>query len=360
MSIKKRGKAFVINSIFIMVVITSLILIMNSTPKITGMQVMDATTAKMKLETALQSSAFAGMITQGSICVSINDPAAPLNFQAVKSGTSWTVTEEDQLFCQGEQAHDLIILFKNHGDFSRMMDDPSPRNLINGAMLQTFEILPSRYVQSGGNVVCDASFRIKFCDALNQAVTPEQLIDGDLVCCLDDLSRSQRKQLEEHLQSGSYSDEIGILQQPASGFSMTSLFILIVILVVVGGGAAGFFLFGKKSSGAGEVTSGTVAGPASTSPAGAAASGSIGMMPEAPPTSSDGVPVEPVGQAIKQAVQQNWDPAQVAQLKAYALETLQQGYTPEQLYEHFVEQGWDQVTAREAINEAIQQLYPNT
>jgi hypothetical protein len=349
MNLKKRGKAFLINAVFIISVIVALVLIINSSGTITGMQVLDATTAKLKLETALSNNAFFSAITQGSICIAINDPKQPITFQAVKSGTRWTVTEEDSQFCQGETANDLIISFANYGDYSRIIDDPSPRNLINGAISQTYQILPSRYVEQGGNVICDASFKIKFCDALNQAATPEQLIDGDMVCCIDKLSRSQRKLLEEHLTKSGLKDEAGILEQPASGFSMTSLFILIVILVIVGGGAAGFFLFAKKGPNAGktiptrQVSTTVEAGTATT------------VLPNGPPTiGGPGVPIEPVGPTIKQATSQGWDPAQVTQLKQYAKEAIQQGYTPEQLYEHFLEQGWDDTTAREAINEAVQ------
>ncbi|MFC1723276.1 hypothetical protein ACFL0V_03995 [Nanoarchaeota archaeon] len=328
MDIKKRGKAAVVNTVFVLLILISLVLILDTQPKITGMQVLDFNTAKLKLESALGS--VGGLITQGSICVAINDPEQPVSFKAVKSGGSWSVTQEDALFCDGLDNEDFVVLFKRYDGFSRVMDDSTPRNLINSAIVRTYEILPSRYVEQGGNVVCDASFKVQYCDALNQMASADELIDADLVCCLDTLTRAQRNRLEEHMEEGAFRDEIGILQQPTSGFSMTSLFILILVLVVLGGGGAGYFLFAKKKP--------------------AAPSG---------PTESKKAPhigVQAAGLAQQTGQVQQEQPEhgdQVVKLKQYAAQALQQGYAPQELLDHFLEQGWDDKTAREAVNEAV-------
>ena len=344
MEYKKRGRDFIINSIFIVLVITSLFLIIKSeTNSITGMQVLDATTAKLKLETALSSSSFVGMVTQGSMCVVGNDPAQPVSYLAINSGGSWSVTEEDDFFCGGIQSQDFLIMFSSYDDYSRIMDDPSPRNIVNGAVVRTFEILPSRHVEQGGNVICDAAFKVKYCDALKTMSTPDQLIEGDMVCCLDKLTRTQRKQLEKHLLDGAYRDEIGILEQPGGGINITNMFLLVVVLVVLGGGAAGYFLFAKKKSKVESIPAGEKQEMGKSAPAGVQAAGMAPMnngMQRQTTSTNMGVPA-------------GAQDSQVAQLKQYAYQTLQQGYTPQELYQHFVEQGWDQKTALEAVNEAI-------
>ncbi|HII72730.1 TPA: hypothetical protein HA265_08295 [Candidatus Woesearchaeota archaeon] len=366
MDVKKRGKSFIINSIFVILILTSLVFVLKSQMhSITGYQVLDATTAKTKLESALAQSSFAQMVTQGTLCVAVNDPQQPISFEAVKSGGSWTVTEEDDLFCKGLQSEDVVLLFSNYGDYSSMMDDPSPRNFAQGATVQTFQVLPSRYVELGGNVVCDATFKVKYCDALNQMADADQLIDADLVCCIDSLTRAQRNKLEEHLKEGQYSDEIGILQQPSSGMGTNIIFILIVIVVVVGGGVAGMKMFGKKK------TSPTAAPRA----AGMGAAMPQGYAAEMPGMQVPGMPGEQGGAAagvrpahagvqaagLASPEEMGRDPFQrqtggSQELEEYAVETLQQGYSPEELLEHFIDQGWDMTTARTAINNAVTRI----
>ncbi len=348
MKIKKRGKNLIINSLFIILVISSVILMLNTSNKITGMQVLDTTTAKLKLETTLSGLSFAQKVNQGSICVAITDPQQPMSFEAVKTGTGWTITQMDNMFCNGLNSEDFTILFPSYDAYSSVIDNPSPRNLINGAITQKFQILPSRYVEPGGNVICDATFKVKYCDALNQLASPDELIDGDLVCCLDKLTRSQRKKLEEHLAETGNKDEIGILEQPSSGFSMTSLFILIVVLVVIGGGTAGYFLFEKKRPVTG--TKATTEGGEKRKPLSAAVQ--MSGLAQTQTTQQQ--------QTTAEQTQLSPEDEQFRQLKEYAYQTMLQGYQPEELLEHFQEQGWDEERARQAINEAIERINQET
>ncbi|MBI5880773.1 hypothetical protein HZB90_01440 [archaeon] len=328
---KKAGekeKSIVVHVVFIALVILGVSFILQTAVNLTGYAVLDATTAKAKLETALSSSALFSQLQQASICVVINDPAQPLSLEAIKSGTGWTVTETTG-YCAGLTSEDVVVQFSTYDSFSRIVDDPSPMNIANGAISQDYQILQSRYVELGGNVICDAAFKVKYCGALKTMSTPDQLIDGDLTCCIDKLTSSQKKLLEQHLQEGNFRDEIGILEQPGAsavfmGMSLTMLlsiggaaFILIIIIVAV-------LAKGKKAP------SGMGAAPA---------------MPTTPTTST--MP------AMRAAQPQREDP-QITDLRNYVAGALGQGYAPDEVRTHLLEIGWDSNTADRIIGEAQQ------
>jgi len=231
-------------------------------------------------------------------------------------------------FCTGEQSEDIIIQFSDYDKFSRIMDDPSPRNVANAALNREFEIVPSRYVELGGNVVCDATFKVKYCGALNSVATPDQLIDGDMVCCIDKLTSSQKKLLEQHMEEGNFKDEIGILQQPSGGImafaTLTNIIalggILIVIILI-----AVLVSRGKGKSSAPKPSSTTSSMP--TTPAMPAQQPYYAPQAEAP---------------------------EVTELKNYVRQAIGEGYQVDEIRSHLLEIGWDEATADKVIGEASQ------
>jgi hypothetical protein len=326
---KKAGekeKSIVVHVVFIALVILGVSFILQTAVNLTGYAVLDATTAKAKLETALSSSALFSQLQQASICVVINDPTQPLSLEAIKSSTGWAVTETTG-YCAGLTSEDIVVQFSTYDSFSKIVDNPSPMNIANGAISQDYQILQSRYVELGGNVICDAAFKVKYCGALKTMSTPDQLIDGDLTCCIDRLTSSQKKLLEQHLQEGNFRDEIGILEQPGAsavfmGMSLTMLlsiggavFVLIIIIVAV-------LAKGKKAP------SGMGAAPA---------------MPTMPTT--------PTMPAMRAAQPQREDP-QITDLRNYVAGALGQGYAPDEVRTHLLEIGWDSNTADKVIMEA--------
>jgi hypothetical protein len=328
---KKAGekeKSIVVHVVFIALVILGVSFILQTAVNLTGYAVLDATTAKAKLETALSSSALFSQLQQASICVVINDPTQPLSLEAIKSSTGWAVTETTG-YCAGLTSEDIVVQFSTYDSFSKIVDNPSPMNIANGAISQDYQILQSRYVELGGNVICDAAFKVKYCGALKTMSTPDQLIDGDLTCCIDRLTSSQKKLLEQHLQEGNFRDEIGILEQPGAsavfmGMSLTMLlsiggavFVLIIIIVAV-------LAKGKKAP------SGMGAAPA---------------MPTMPTT--------PTMPAMRAAQPQREDP-QITDLRNYVAGALGQGYAPDEVRTHLLEIGWDSNTADKVIGEAQQ------
>jgi hypothetical protein len=230
-------------------------------------------------------------------------------------------------FCAGTYYEDLIIQFPTYDAFSKLVDDPTPRNIANGAINREFEVLPSKYVELGGNVICDATFKFKYCTATKTMATNEQLIDGDMVCCIDKVTSAERKLLEQHTQEGNFKDEIGILEQPSPGvfgLSMTTslitlggivLVILIVVMIVAGG---------KKAA------------PKAKAPTVSSA-----------PTMSQ----MPIAQPMPQA-----ENPQITDLRNYVVQALSEGYDPNDIKTHLLDIGWDAATSDKVIGEASQRL----
>jgi hypothetical protein len=340
----EKAKSFVLHALFIMVVLGGLYFIVTTSVSITGHAVLDAATAKTKLESALSSSALFNQVMQGSVCVVINDPEQPLSLQAVKSSTGWTVSEMVGL-CSGESNEDIIVQFADYDSFSAVVDNPSPRNIANAVINRDFEVVPSKYVELGGNVICDATFRVKYCNAISTMAEPDQLIDGDLTCCLDELTRAQKKLLEEHLEQGNFEDEIGVLEKAGgvAGMSMaTSIIILVVIVLVIGGAAAGVFMMkgkgkpkaGAKPSipGAKPETPGAPGMPGAPATPGVAAAGALAGAAAASPTE---------------------DP-QITELRDYVTGVIVEGYTTDEIRTHLLEIGWDSDTSDKILQEAYE------
>lgn len=362
---KKEGakvKSFLTHAVFILIVLVGLYFIVTSTVHLTGYAVLDASTAKAKLESALASSSAFQQVTQASLCVVINDPEQPLSLQAVKTSAGWTVSEMVG-YCSGQVSEDLVAAFPDYDSFSKMVDNPSPRNIAQGAINQDYQILKSKYVELGGNVVCDAAFKVKYCSALNAMASPEQLIDGDMACCIEKMTKAQRQLLEQHLQQGTYRDELGILEQPSGvlgGMNMTSIiFSVVVLIIVIVGIVVGVLLKGGSkpapAKAAKPVSATSAAPPAPGAMPGAVPGQPTPSMPGTGGATPYGAMAQQAMQATVQAAAQPKESPQITELRDYVKGVLIEGYDPEEIRMHLLEIGWDQQTSDKVLMEAYQQ-----
>lgn len=341
---KKSGEklnSFAVHSLFVVMIVIGIYFIISSSASITGNVVLDAQTAKSQFENTLSSSAMFNQISQGSMCIVINDPAQPLSLQAVKTSTGWTVSEMVG-FCTGINAEDVVVQFSDYSSFLDIVNNPSPKNIAKGAMNRDFEILESKFVELGGNVICDETFKEQYCTALKLTAPSTDLIDGDLSCCIDDLSRSEKKLLEQHLQDGDFTDETGVVETAGviSGLSMNlilmlvlGLFVVIIIVVVS-------VMMRGKSDLSGQIK------PAK-----------MGVGSDAAVT---GVPVIPVlsGQAIHppEAEPRTTPAKELVDLQNYVNQAMKQGYSAEDICTHLLEIGWDKATSDSVVENAQKNL----
>lgn len=279
---------------------------------LTGSATYDPTTAQTQLETALASAQFLSSIPDTSFCIAIATPKSIESFLVEKIGTTYQVAKSSAEYCGGPSFSDFIIKYNSYDDFVAFAEDPSLANALSGIDGSAYQILPSRYVEAGGNVVCDQQFKSTFCTALTTLVTPEQLIEGDLSCCIDTLTKDQQKLLQKHLEEDQFQDELPRAEWPKplsilGGFltltnTIVAFFVFIMLMI-------GIFVTVSHSKHR------ALKQMEKTAPVMPSASAEL-----APP-----------------AV----DPA-VLQVKAYMNEKLAQGYTPAQIQEHLLSVGWSQ------------------
>ncbi|MBW2965186.1 hypothetical protein KY363_07045 [Candidatus Woesearchaeota archaeon] len=335
----EKAKSFAVHAVFVLLVLGSLYFIAANSPSITGHAVLNASTAKAKLETALESTSMFSKVSVASICVVINDADQPLSLQAVKDSTGWTVSEMKD-FCTGSTFEDIIVQFADYDSYSSVVDNPSPRAIASAAQDETFEILPSKYVEQGGNVLCDSLFKTQYCTALSDMASDDLLIEADLSCCIDQMTSAQKKLLEQHLQDGDYEDEQKVLEQPTTiagmslltigGLGGAALILIVVIIIVLKGHGS------PKPSVKPSVPSAGMPGamPAGT-PQGMGMPGSMPQQMMRPPPRED---------------------PQITELRNYVVGAMSEGYTWDQLKTHLLEIGWDEQTADKVVTEAYQRL----
>lgn len=277
---------------------------------LTGSAVYDPTTAQAQLETALASASFLSPIAEISFCIAITTPDSIESFFIEKTGSAYQVTKSAQEFCAGSLS-DAVIKYNSYDDFTAFTENPSLANALAGIDGSAYQILPSRYVQAGGNVLCNQEFKSKFCSTLTTMGTPEQLIEADLSCCLDTLTKEQRMLVQKHLAEGQFQEEHPLLEKPKP-FGFLSNFLTLTNMIVV------FFVFIMLTIGIFVTVSHSKHRAQK-------------MMEKAP--SAPAVPLQPV-------VTPPVDPA-VLQVKLYVNEKLGQGYTPAQVQEHLLSLGWN-------------------
>ena len=340
---KEKIKNFAAHFTFLFIVFVVVAFTLQHSLSITGYQTLNASTSSevlinsatvysLKLQTALSSSAFANLVSSASLCLVINDPANYDSYRAVKTSSGWQVSQTTGL-CNGVYGEDLIVQFNKLSSFVNLIANPSPKTIINGRGGASYYILPSKFIKSGGDVVCDANFKSKFCSALKTSATATQLIGGDMSCCLGTLTKEQKKLLQQHINTKGFTDETGIVTKQVPGSTKSTdlvskiknnivfLGLFIVVGIFIG---VGLFMFGKKK----------------------------------PPVikKEDGANVNIFTSAMEISTQTQ-DP-RLVQLQQYVSQTLAQGYTEEQVKQILLSQGWDQGTLDAVMNSARNQRPP--
>jgi hypothetical protein len=314
-SVLYRGAAHIV-FIFLIVYVISIFFIhpeFFGNASLTGYAVYEGDVAKQKLETALSGASFVNMISNANICVLIRDLDREHVLKVRKTPMGVTVVDSNDYYCDGKAVEDLIIKFVSYDAFIELMDSFTVENVVAGRAGNSYYILDSKLVKPGGDVVCDQSFKDNFCNAVMQLGTPEQLIAGDMYCCLDSLTRDQQRLLSDHLAESGFENEMATVEEPAEIPNLSYLFVIILGVFILLG--VGVFLFRRKPK----------------------------------------VPVKPV-EVTKPVVPMQAPPEdpRMRQLKDYIVNTLKVGYPREQVYQYLQQQGWRPELLNKAFSEIEQ------
>jgi hypothetical protein len=351
-SLKKAAASSVlVHFTFLLLILLAIAYVINNTvfDGLTGSAVYDPTTAKTQLETALSSAAFLSNVYTTTFCIAITTPESIESFTVDKQGTTYTVTQTTTEYCGEPYVSDFIIKFNTYDDFVSFTENPSFTYLLTGIDGSTYNLLPSKYVNAGGNVNCDAGFKSKFCSALTPTLSAEQLIDADLSCCIDILTDEQKELLAAHLQQGQYQDEMPVLESPEAqgmGFlgkfmTMTNMIVIFFVFILL---TIGIFVVVSHGRHHAEKKMAQTPQASQQAPAGQIPSmmqqGTMQMPGQMPSMMQQGTMQQTAMPTAQMQTAQAAEDPSVTQIKQYLNEKLAQGYNPAQIQQHLVTMGW--------------------
>ncbi|RME77346.1 hypothetical protein D6774_04680 [Candidatus Woesearchaeota archaeon] len=289
---------------FAFLLLTGIVLVLHSSgqPSITGFAVKDSSQTGVLLESALNDNSVFSKAGVSNLCLIVEN----ISYDVSKTSDVFVVSQSSG-DCDGPLQEDLIIKFNSYEDFLGVVSDPTPLNIVRGRAGVHYYILPSRMVQTGGNVICDAEFKAKYCPVARSLTTEEELIRGDLTCCIDKLTPELEKLMEEHYASGTFVNEDSpVVHQPANnGFWMWIIGLFVGLLVIILISVITLRVMTKEQT--------------KKSESNAESNGTID------------------------------------QLKAYIEQTLAQGYSPEQIRAYLEGQGWSDAKLDEAFSAITKQ-----
>ena len=206
-------------------------------PAITGHAVKEETkTDILKLAT---SSEFIVQSKPGwRFCLIIPTEDGELSYN-VDRNYEVEVTLSENYFCDGQSNEDFIVQYLKPEYFA---SDVNNANFVKaGHGGKSYYFLPSKYLESGGNVLCNQEFQTNYCEVVDNLLTTEELILSDTSCCITgDLNAIQKKLLIEHYKNENYQAEDektknilekkSVLQLPSS-FNGLLLIVLVVIII---------------------------------------------------------------------------------------------------------------------------------
>ncbi|MFQ5474763.1 MAG: hypothetical protein ACE5DM_02905, partial [Candidatus Nanoarchaeia archaeon] len=196
---------------------------------VTGYAVYEEGEAQQKIEAAFSTASFLNSVPNANFCIQIKDEGAEHVFKVDKTPMGVNVVPSSD-YCDGVSGEDLIVKFNDYDAFSAIMDDFTIQNIMSGKAGDKYYILESRAVQRGGDVNCDAAFKAKFCNAVSQFGSAEELITGDVYCCLDTMTRNQQRLLSDHLASSGFQNEMATIEKPSSVPGSLNMIIFAAVL----------------------------------------------------------------------------------------------------------------------------------
>lgn len=237
------------------------------------------------------------------LCFLIDDPAGSVSFSVLKNDRDdFNVSESAGKYCSGAENEDFIFEFLSYDSFKKEVRENSCDSFKGGWKGDDYYFLISKFVLKGGDIVCDDSFRDKYCAAVKYCYTPSEISAYRLDCCADySLSDEESAVFDELSAEGvKKGSAVDMSDKPVSekpGFDFVTwivfpllIVVLVVVIVLLKGG-----VFVKKPV------------------------------------------VNPKFQ----------------QLQGYVYNTLRLGYPPQQVYFHLLEQGWP----RDVVDSVFQNIY---
>jgi hypothetical protein len=223
-------------------------------PSLTGYAVKQPVNTNQIQVNVLKLATTSELIVQSKpgsrFCIIVPTESGTESFN-IDRDSSIKVKKSTNLLCDGQTNEDFIIKYLSAEYF--LEDSKNPAGAKTGHGGKKFYFLPSKYIELGGNVICNLDFQNSYCDSLPNIFSTEELILSDSSCCIkDDLNSMQKKLLLEHYKDSRYTAEDEktkeilekkpIFQMP----SATNGFLLILLVCVVIGALVVVYVFHSK------------------------------------------------------------------------------------------------------------------
>ena len=210
---KKRLELFAIVGVLV-VLGYSIFVSFGDMNKITGYAVNEGVSSEFLGDSVMylaRNSAMYNFLADGaSMCVIVKvDEEISYSYGISKSGSDISMTTYDAYFCTGQDEEDFIVSFVSSDALGDFVEDYSFENLMSGRAGDKYYILPSKYLEFGGNVLCVDEFKDKYCGKFMGQIDTSDAILGDLTCCVEGaLEEDEKVLLAQHYSNDNYkSDE---------------------------------------------------------------------------------------------------------------------------------------------------------
>ncbi len=216
-----KGKEAVIGSLLGVFIALIILNLYNPNSSITGNVVRPSSDVQVDLQVIASGDAFKVLGSGAKICTVIEmDANTTYYYELVKNNGAFT---PEFKYCADPSNNAIIIKFNSYENFESFKSDPA--SFLANQRNTGYYLFPSKYVQSGGTISCDAEFQQMYCGAAYFEWSKEQMRSVQLGCCADYALPADVENEIETLKTGT-------VQKPATLINLTNLIITIALLAV--------------------------------------------------------------------------------------------------------------------------------
>jgi len=142
--------------------------------------------AQVIIQEIVRDEMFGDLGPLAKVCIGVkNSSNGTYFFKVRKQGELFNVQPSTN-YCDGISGEDLVLVFLDYDRLLSLKDKLSFDPLVEDSTGEYFQIWQSKYVKSGGLLLCDQKFKEQYCTFINnQLNNQEQKAVGTYSCCKD-------------------------------------------------------------------------------------------------------------------------------------------------------------------------------
>ncbi len=217
-----RSKKAIIGSLAAVFIALIILNLYGNNASITGYVARSSGDVLIDVQIVAASDAFKMLGEGAKICAVVEmDKNTTYYFEIKKTAGSFV---PESKYCADPSNDALTIKFNSYDDFTNFKSDPAA--FLGSKQNTGYYFFPSKYIQSGGAINCDAEFQQRYCAAAQFFWTKEQLTSLQLDCCANYALPADVENQIKTLKTGA-------VEKPATLINTTNLIITVVLLAVL-------------------------------------------------------------------------------------------------------------------------------